>query len=734
MTEPTARETSAPAAASELVVASNRLPFTVKVSRGRSRLEQSTGGLVAALEPVLRKQGGTWVGWAGGPLPPETAGMLPYQVANVALSPHELRGYYHGFSNGALWPLFHSFPTRMQIDPDEWASYEQVNRRFAQLAAANAAPGALVWVHDYHLMRVAPAVRRMRRDLRIAFFLHVPFPPADLFRILPWDRELLRGVLACDLVGFHCAGYASNFLDCAEQLLGARVDRERGQVQHGQHTVKVGAFPLGIDFELFARRAQQAPPGPAGPESIVLGVDRLDYTKGLPQKIRAFERLLELHPEHRERVVLLQIAEPTRGAVSEYQRLKREVDELVGRVNGRFGTSGWTPVRYLHRHVEAEALAQLYRDAHVALVTPLRDGMNLVAKEYVASQVKEPGVLVLSELAGAAESMHEAIRVNPYHRDAVAESLHQALVMDPAERTARMRALQRRERRGDLYSWLDAFLGAAASPPALFRPVEPSEIAAWLQRSLATARVALFLDYDGTLAPITRHPSEASMEESMRAVLEACVRREDTEVTIVSGRALADIRAHLPLERVTYAANHGLEIDGPGLEPFVHPDLHLFAERSRALAEALREIREPGVWLEEKGASLTLHYREAPADAHARVAERARAVITGVGFQARDALCAVEARPPTGWDKGRAVFHVLRARHGPEWPEQLGVVYVGDDETDEDAFRALEGLAFTFRVGQAERPTHAERRVPDVAAVEALLRWIAERPGPGAAA
>jgi trehalose 6-phosphate synthase/phosphatase len=735
MTTPTPKdETAAPAGAdSKLLVLSNRLPFTVRKGRGRSRLEQSTGGLVAALDPVLRRSGGTWIGWAGGPLPPEAA-EAPYRIAGVSLSPHELRGYYHGFSNGALWPLFHSFPTRMELDPEEWAVYEQVNRRFAQLAAAHAAPGALVWLHDYHLMRVAPALRRMRRDLRIAFFLHVPFPSADLFRILPWDRELLRGVLACDVVGFHCAGYASNFLDSAEQLLGVRVDREHGQVQHGQHTVKVSAFPLGIDFEGFARRAREAPGGRTGDERIVLGVDRLDYTKGLPQKIRAFERLLELHPEHRERVVLLQIAEPTRGEVSEYQRLKREVDELVGRVNGRFGTSGWTPVRYLHRHVEPAELAQLYRDADVALVTPLRDGMNLVAKEYVACQVREPGALVLSELAGAAESMHEAIRVNPYHRDAVAESLHQALVMDTGERMARMRALQRRERRGDLYAWLDAFLGAAAAPPERFRPVQPAEIAAWLKRSLATARVALFLDYDGTLAPITRHPSEAHIEESMREALAACVQREDTEVAIVSGRALADIRARLPFEGVTYAANHGLEIEGPGLEPFVHPDLHLFAERARALAKALGEIDEPGVWLEEKGASLTLHYREAHTDVHAAAAERARETITRAGFQAREALCAVEARPPTGWDKGRAVFHVLRARHGPEWPEQLGVVYVGDDETDEDAFRALAGLAFTFRVGQAERATFAERRLPDVSAVEALLRWIAERPGPGGAA
>jgi trehalose 6-phosphate synthase/phosphatase len=354
--------------------------------------------------------------------------------------------------------------------------------------------------------------------------------------------------------------------------------------------------------------------------------------------------------------------------------------------------------------------------------------MNLVAKEYVACQVREPGVLVLSELAGAAESMHEALRVNPYHCDAVAESLHQALGMDPAERTARMRALQRRERRGDVHAWLDTLLAAASSPPARFRPVQPADFAQWLQPHLAGARVALFLDYDGTLAPITRHPSESRMSDGMCEAFAACLKRDDTEVTVVSGRALADLRGRLALPGLAYAANHGLEIEAPGLEPFAHPDLLHFAERSRELARALREISEPGVWLEEKGASLTLHYREAALDAHGRIAERAREIVIGAGFQAREALCAVEGRPPTGWDKGRAVFHLLRERHGPEWPEQLGVVYVGDDETDEDAFRALEGLAFTFRVGQAERPTSAGRRLPDVDAVEALLRWIAERP------
>ena len=713
---------------------SNRLPLSVKREHGRRRLERSTGGLVAALDPALQRRGGTWVGWAGGVLSQQSAASagLAYRVAGVTLSRGDVQGYYHGFANRTLWPLFHSFPTRMQLEPKDWQIYEAVNRRFAQIAADSAEPGDLIWIHDYHLMRVAPALRQSRPDSRIAFFLHVPFPPADLFRILPWDRELLRGVLACDLVGFHCARYAANFLDCVEQLLGARVDRAHGRVEHGQRTVKVAAFPLGIDYERFSQRARESPDVERGPERIVLGVDRLDYTKGLPQKILAFERLLELHPEHRERIVLLQIAEPSRGAVAEYQRLKREVDELVGRVNGRFGTSGWTPVRYLHRHFDPEELAPLYRDAHVALVTPLRDGMNLVAKEYVACQVRDPGVLILSRLAGASESMDEALRVNPYHCDAVAEALQQALGMDAGERMARMRALQSRERRNDVHAWLEAFIREAGAPPAQFGPVQRTDFAAWLERGLVGARLALFLDYDGTLAPIVGHASQARLSTGMHEALLACLAREDTEVTIVSGRALPDLRSRLALPGLGYAANHGLEIEGPGLARFAHPDLACFEERARALAGALHEIDEPGVWLEEKGASLSLHYREAPPGARDRIAERAREMIGRAGFQAREALCAVEARPPSGWDKGRAVFHVLRARHGPEWPEHVGVVYVGDDETDEDAFRALSGLASTFRVGPADRPTAARRRLPDPEAVETMLRWVAERPASGA--
>jgi trehalose 6-phosphate synthase/phosphatase len=718
------------ATAPALVVLSNRLPITLRADRRGAHVERAPGGLVAALDPALASRGGAWVGWPGGALPrgfklPEDFG---YRLVPVALSQNEVRRFYHGFANGTLWPLLHSFPTRMELDREEWAVYEDVNGRFAAAALAASEGDELFWIHDYQLMRTAPHLRAVRPDARIAFFLHVPFPPYDLFRILPWDRELLRGLLACDLIGFHCKGYAQNFFDCVERLLGARVDRDAGKVEHGQSTVSVAAFPLGIDCQRYVRWASEAPPREADGERVVLGVDRLDYTKGLPEKIQAFERFLELHPEHRERVVLLQIAEPSRDEVPEYQRLKRQVDELVGRVNGRFGTSRWTPIRYLHRSVPPEELAGLFRDAEVALVTPLRDGMNLVAKEYVVSQVGEPGVLILSRLAGAAESMHEALRVNPYNIDQVANALHLALTMDVGERSSRMRALQRRERRHDVHAWVERILATVAAPLEPIRPLSREDFERWLGPSQQDHEcVALFLDFDGTLAEIVEHPSQAGVTASMREALGACLGRTDAELAVVSGRSLDDLRGVLGLPEVVLVGNHGLEIEGPGVARFVHPDLPHYATRLRELARALAQGAEPGVWIEEKGASLTLHYRSAAPRLHAAVAARAREIVRQAGFQARDAICAVEARAPTGWDKGHAVLHVLRARHGPAWSEKVRAVYVGDDDTDEDAFRALQGLGVTFRVGRAERPTLASHRLPDLRAVETLLRWVAER-------
>jgi trehalose 6-phosphate synthase/phosphatase len=712
-----------------LIVVSNRLPITLR--GGSVELTRSSGGLVAALDPALQRLGGTWVGWPGSRALRREALVLPdkpYRIKAVELSETEMQRYYYGFSNRTLWPLFHSLPERAQMLRSEWETYDAVNRRFAEVTAEVAEDDSLIWVQDYHLLRMSSYLRERIRDACIAFFLHIPFPPFDVYRILPWSRELLRGLMACDLIGFHCPGYVTNFLDCVERLLGARVDRDLGVVQYGDRTVRVGAFPMGIDVEAQMRRAEQAPPAVDSAQQLVLGVDRLDYTKGIPERILAFERMLELHPNYRERVVFLQLVVPSRGEVGEYRALKRELDEVVGRVNGRFATPIWTPIQYLYRSIPQDRLAVLYRNADVALVTPLRDGMNLVAKEFVASQLDNAGVLILSWMAGAAETMHEALQVNPYNIDGVAETLHRALSMDGHERSARMHALQQRERRNDLYHWLNTFLAAARESTRPIGPATGLDFESWLGAAMRDRRLALFLDYDGTLAPIVEHADEVRMPEAMREALEACVARPDYDVAIVSGRPMHQIEALIGLPGVTYVGNHGLEISGPGLEPFSHPDVPHYRARAKELAEALKEISVGGSWVEEKGPTLTLHYRQVPQPEQGSVAEDARWLIRSFGFQSHDGHCIVEARPPIGWDKGHAVLHTLRNRYGPSWSTAVRTIYVGDDQTDEDAFRVLAGLGFTFRIGGADTRTEARRVLSGIEAVQNLLEWLTGRP------
>lgn len=458
---------SEPTADQRLLVLTNRLPFTFH--RGPDGLERrgSAGGLATALDRVLSRRGGTWVGWPGLDVRPGERldlGDAAYQIVPFALSDNEFARYYHGLSNRGLWPLFHTFPARTRFDRRDWRVYREVNRRFATIALRSMREGDLVWVHDYHLMLAPMYLRRSLPRERLAFFLHIPFPPFEVFRILPWAREMLRGLLACNLVGFHVASYARSFLDCVEQLTDAEVDWKNWSVHSAGGETRVGAFPIGIDFEAFEERAAQGTKRGTGRARVVMGADRLDYTKGIPERILAIERLFEKHPEHRDKVVLLQVAVPSRNQVAEYRMLKREIEELVGRVNGRFGTEAWAPIQYLYRLLDHDRLSQLYREAAVGLVTPLRDGMNLVAKEFVACQSEEdPGVLVLSRMAGAAETMREAMMVNPYDIEKTADQIHRALVMPEEERRLRMKGLRARERSNDVHAWVASFLAATGA-------------------------------------------------------------------------------------------------------------------------------------------------------------------------------------------------------------------------------------------------------------------------------
>ncbi len=360
-------------------------------------------------------------------------------------------------------------------------------------------------------------------------------------------------------------------------------------------------------------------------------------------------------------------------------------------------------------------------------MTPLRDGMNLVAKEFVACQVDDPGVLILSRLAGAAETMREALQVNPYDIDAIALRLRDALTMPLEDRRDRVGALQERERQHNVAHWLEEFLSAAGEPRRSFRPTTEADFDSWLGEDLRDRALALFLDYDGTLAPIVDRPEQAAIPPETADALRRCADRDDTEVTLVSGRGIDDLMARTGVDGISYAGNHGLEIRGPGLPDFLHPDVQHFEAQAKELAKALRALRVRGAFVEAKGASLTFHYRGVSEARWPDVIPRAERCILEAGFQPRAALRAVEARPPIGWDKGHAVLHVLRTRHGPSWSQRLGVIYAGDDSTDEDAFGALRGLGVTFRVGGAQVSTRATRRLPNPAAIHTLLEWVAKR-------
>jgi len=465
----------------KLTVVSNRLP--VVLSRGRDGwdVESGTGGLVTALAPVLRDRGGTWIGWPGtseggdieGALS-SLAGDIGYSLVPVGLSAEEVERHYRGFSNEIIWPLFHDLQSHCNFDPSYWDAYKRVNRRFAEVILRTAGDDAFVWIHDYHLMLTASYLRELGFAGKTGFFLHIPFPSLDMFLRLPWRAQILTALTEHDLVGFQTMRDRRSFVHCIRAILGDASYSGRGQVcgltmEH--RALRIGAFPISIDFNYFAERAKSDEVAECAwqihanlpDRQLILGVDRLDYSKGIPHRIDAFGRLLERHPEWQNRVSLVQIVVPSRRGIPEYEALKTEIERIVGEVNGRFTQrTGWVPVHYIYRSLSQTELIAYYRTAEIALLTPLKDGMNLVAKEYCAANTEETGVLVLSEFAGAAAELEKAVLlVNPHDVIGIAETLHVALSMPENERRRRMKSLRQIVRRHDVFRWVDSFLSAA---------------------------------------------------------------------------------------------------------------------------------------------------------------------------------------------------------------------------------------------------------------------------------
>jgi trehalose 6-phosphate synthase len=465
-----------------LINVSNRLPVVIRKYAGGSRVERSSGGLAGTLDTALRHQPGVWIGWAGTTQSHEVESLLahaskrrPYALQSVTLSEEEVAKFYSGFANEIIWPLFHDMPSRCNFDSEYWETYQRVNRKFADAAAHAAQPEDLIWVHDYHLMLSASYMREAGVQGRIAFFLHTPFPAPDVFEKLPWREQILRALLQFDVVGFQTDRDRGNFVSCQQRLL-PEVQVEEAQphllIRLQSRSTIVGTFPISIDFEEFAQHAARAEVAARAEEIrrdllenvLVLGVDRLDYTKGIPERLKSFSILLKRFPELRRQITLVQVVVPSREDIPNYQDLRREIELLVSQINGEFTQDGWVPIHYMHRSLGREELLAYYRAADIALITPLKDGMNLVAKEFCAAQADERGVLIISEFAGAASELrHGALLVNPNDFAGVAQAIHQASQMTKEDKRNRMRLLREIVRDHSLLRWTRSFLQAVTS-------------------------------------------------------------------------------------------------------------------------------------------------------------------------------------------------------------------------------------------------------------------------------
>ena len=724
----------APAGTYTLVVVSNRLPVDFEEDAdGAVSWRTSPGGLVTALEPLMRASHGAWVGWPGvADRDFEAFENDGISLVPVRLNEADIEDYYEGFSNDTLWPLYHDVIAPPSFHRYTWDAYVAVNRRFAAAAAAVAAPGATVWVHDYQLQLVPRMLREARPDLVIGFFNHIPFPSYGIYAQLPWRKQILHGLLGADVIGFQRLADAGNFSRAVRRLYGyptrgVVIDVPTGEKGDSRRVI-AKHFPISIDaasFEELARRpdvqarARQIREDLGNPKTLMLGVDRLDYTKGIGHRIKAFGELLAEGRLSVEDVTLVQIASPSRERVSTYMALRDEIELAVGRLNGDFSTISHTAISYHHHSYPRDEMVAMYLAADVMLVTSLRDGMNLVAKEYVAVRFDVDGVLVLSEFAGAADELKQAILINPHDIDGTKDAIVRAVEMPKRERTRRMRSLRRKVAENDVAAWSASFLraltGGAAVPAGI-----PDDLDLALQSIAGAENVLIALDFDGTLAPHVDHPDDARAIAGTREAVQALLDLPGVRVAFVSGRALVSLQ-HVarPQSSVLLTGSHGIEmqLDTPDIE------LNLLSaelEHLDTLARVLEGISGSiaGTTIERKPAGLALHTRLATEKDGQRAEREAREQVADQlpGLTVREGKNVLEfsVRSST---KGDALAK-LRDYTGAD-----RVFYAGDDVTDEDAFAALSDDDIGLKIGQG--PTLAGYRVRSPQEVTQVLARIA---------
>jgi trehalose 6-phosphate synthase/phosphatase len=696
-----------------LIIVSNRLPVKAEIHDEIIHFEKSAGGLATGLNSLDTSYEKHWIGWPGIYTDDtETEKELNLSLENynfhpVFMSEKDVELYYEGYSNSTLWPLFHYFYVYTEHNQEYWEAYKKVNALFLEKVLEVASDNDILWIQDYHLMLLPMMVREHLPSARIGFFLHIPFPSFELFRTLENREELLMGLMGSDLVGFHTFNYMRHFISALYRITG--IESDDNNFHCCNRTLSVDSFPMGINYDNFynAHKNKEFTPFASNfrerysDRKIVLSVDRLDYSKGIIRRLEAFRMLLQRYPEWIGKVSLVMILVPSRDSVDRYHDLKVAIDEQIGNINGTFSQPGWIPIHYFYKSFSFNELTAFYYESDVALVTPLRDGMNLVAKEYVAAKARRPGVLILSELAGAAIELTDSLLVNPNNIGEIADTLNRALTMPVNEQRARLRRMQKRLKKHDVVKWAAAFIDKLERihhrqsdiRKKYIRPAQVREIAASFRKA---ARKLIILDYDGTLVPFHNDPAKAVPDTSLRNLLKDLSGTRGVDLAIVSGRNKEFLESIFEDLNITIFAEHGAlrRIDGKW-ENVYRKDLSWQAEIIRIMKDVTDNT--PGSHIEKKKTSLVWHYRRSDKWlANMRSAQLVNKLVypctrRHLHLMRGDKIIEVK---PSEYTKGTTIRNFYR------YTDYGFILAAGDDTTDEDMFEVLQGKAATIKVGR----------------------------------
>ncbi|KAF5286476.1 hypothetical protein FQR65_LT12559 [Abscondita terminalis] len=701
-----------------VLVITERLPFEVEKNDGGGLSRKPRFDKVSAVVAGAVDDDCLWLGWPGlegGTVPEQSDALrvIPVRIDVATFAAHS------DFC-AILRDLMHLFPSKLFFKESDWKAYRNVNKAFGEQALdvlKTIESDATVWIHDYQMLLVAVPIRQAVTDEQIAcklgFFLHTSFPPWDVVKFLPALDELLQGFLANDVIGFQTLSDCRNFLSSCWHCLGCRVDNDHFMIEHGGRIINAASLTVGIAFDHLA----QQPPPTRHSQKIITSFDRC--VESIFQKLGALDLLLQHNPAHTGNVTLLLVI----THVS-----KDQIQDSIDEFNSTHCSGSWYPVHATYGYKTRTQLSAILQTADVCIVAPFHQSISLIAKEYVAYQNYEvPGVLVVSSFSRNAETMPETIRVNPHSSSELAQSLHRALIMPDNEKIVRMGCLRKREQRNGVNHWKKTFLNLVRNHTNTGMGEISSDyfekyFAKWIQPS---NDVVLLLDYDGTLAPIMPHPDLSVIPKETKALLRRLCATPQCYVAVISGRGVDNVMEMVGVEEITYAGNHGLEILFPDGSKFAYPIPEGVCERLEKLDRTLQHLCKDGAWIENKGTSLTFHYRDGPLDFRKGFESKAKALIEEAGFKPEHAHLAVEAKPVVQWNKGRAALYILEKVYGTNWADKINVIYAGDDVTDEDALSILRGVAGTIRVTSlTTTKTSAERRVPNYKAVQVMLKWV----------